>query len=201
MGTTKWGARGMGEMVLNAGCPCLATSHTRPWDHGAELAPREAAGQPPPQDAGAKASGSLVLCWLLQLMEDPSCAKEAQGTAALRQDQVTPLKQAPTLQGNIQGCNQESLGSLPMLGHWLWYSGLIFQNHMAWSQALLGPALVGKSSRNRGIWNVPVTHVSERLICFVATTDNSNYSSDLLDLPGTTSLTLSLCFGLLLLDS
>lgn len=25
-----------------------------------------------------------------------------------------------------------------MLGHWLWYAGIIFQNHMAWSQALLG---------------------------------------------------------------
>lgn len=71
-------------MVLSAGCPCLATSHTRLWDHGAELAPRAAAGPAPPQDAGAKASGSLVLCWLLQLMGDPSCAKEAQGTLPLQ---------------------------------------------------------------------------------------------------------------------
>lgn len=47
-------------------------------------------------------------------------------------------KAAATLQGNVQSYNQESLGSLSMLGHWLWYAGIIFQNHMAWSQALLG---------------------------------------------------------------
>lgn len=34
----------------------------------------------------------------------------------------------------------------------------------------------------------------------MATADHSSYSSDLLDLPGTTCLTLILCFRLLLLD-
>lgn len=74
MGTTKWGARRRGEMLLSAGCLCLAISHTRPLDHGAELAPTAAGGQPPPKDVVSKATGSQVLCWLLQLMGDTSHA-------------------------------------------------------------------------------------------------------------------------------
>lgn len=67
------------------------------------------------------------------------------------------------------------------------------------------PAIAGSlqgaecnSEMEVGIRNVSVTHLGERVMCFVTATDPSYNSSDLLDLPDTTFLPLSLCFRLLL---
>lgn len=49
------------DMLLFAECLCLAKTLMWPWSCGAELAPAVVAGQSPPWDAGAKATGSLVL--------------------------------------------------------------------------------------------------------------------------------------------
>lgn len=78
-------------MVLSAGCLYLATSHTRPWDHGAELAPAAAAGQPSPQDIGVALWCSAGCCSSWETSHVP--AKEAQGTLLLQEDLVTPPKQ------------------------------------------------------------------------------------------------------------
>lgn len=149
MGTTKWGVRRMGEKVLPAGCLCLATSCTRPWDHGAEQLP--AAGQPPLQDTSAKTSGSLMLCWLLQLMGDPSCAcRRSPGNVTPAVGLSHSIKAGSNIARKCSGLQSRKSGFLVYVRA----LALVCRSHLLDPHGLepgfARPAQVAKSSRNGG---------------------------------------------------
>lgn len=98
-------------MVLFAGCLCPV--HPTPGHGIMELSWLQQQQQDNPS-TGCWCKGQWLSGALLAAAAPGRHLMCLHVTLLLQQDRVTPPKQAATLQGNVQGCNQESLGSLSM---------------------------------------------------------------------------------------